>query len=261
MPPLLPKPFKAVARTLLCGAALLLSVPATSFADAKMDQVFNEEAIQRYLAEVSPKVSYLIRLKMMKAHLAASVLNLNAGRNDDASKHLSHPINEIWAEMEAAMTEVEAKELQAALHAAMHSVGKTDNAEIIARIEKASVILSRLDAETTKQLEDPNMLADVAGVLLRTAVIEYHEAFDGKTIKNLVEYHDGAMFVREVQAIMETIGPALEAKDAAKFAKIKASLEKLYAAWPVSGVPDKVVSVTKLQSLVTVTELRLAELR
>jgi hypothetical protein len=247
-----------LARALFCGATLLLAVPATSFADAKMDQVFNEASIQRYLAEVSPKVGYITRLKMMKAHLSASVMNLNAGRQEDAHKHVSHPMDEIWAEMEASMTEVEANELKASLNDAMQA---QNDAEIIARIDKANAIISRLEAEAIQDLEDPIMLADVAAVLLRTAVVEYHEAFDGKSIRNLVEYHDGAMFVREVQSIMETIGPALEAKDAAKFADVKASLEKLYAAWPVPGVPEKVVSVTKLQSLVTLTELRLSALR
>jgi hypothetical protein len=247
-----------LARALFCGATLLLAVPATSFADSKIDQVFNEAAIQRYLAEVSPKVGYITRLKMMKAHLSASVLNLNAGRHEDAHKHVSHPMDEIWAELESSMTDAEAVELKTALNDAMKAHG---DAEIIARIEKANTIISRIEVELIKDLEDPNMLADVAAVLLRTAVVEYHEAFDGKTIKNLVEYHDGAMFVREVKVIMETIGPGLEAKDAAKFAEIQASLEKLYAAWPVPGVPEKVVSVTKLQSLVTITEMRLSALR
>jgi hypothetical protein len=143
----------------------------------------------------------------------------------------------------------------------MHSVGKYDNTEVIARIDRASKIITRLDAETTKQLEDPNMLAETTAVLLRTAVVEYQMAFDGNTLKNMIEYHDGVMFILEVREIMEIIGPALEAKDPVKFAEIKASLEKLYAAWPGPDVPDEVISVTKLQSLVTITELRLSELR
>jgi hypothetical protein len=249
---------KSLASALLFSATLVFALPSTSFADAKMDQVFNEAAIQRYLAEVSPKVGYITRLKMMKAHLSASVMNLNAGRHEDAQKHVSHPMGEIWAELESSMTDAEAVELRTALNDAMKAHG---DAEIIARIDKANAIISSLEADAIQDLEDPIMLADVAAVLLRTAVVEYHEAFDGKSVRNLVEYHDGAMFVREVAAIMETIGPALEAKDAAKFAEVKVSLEKLYAAWPVPGVPEKVVSVTKLQSLVTMSELRLSALR
>jgi hypothetical protein len=109
---LLPKQVKSIARAVICSLTLVLAVPAPSFADAKMDQIFNNEAIQRYLAELNSKVGYLTRLKMMRAHLAASALNVNAGRNDDATKHVSHPKKEIWAEMVEAMTEADAKNLK-----------------------------------------------------------------------------------------------------------------------------------------------------
>jgi hypothetical protein len=250
-----------LAKALLCGGMLLLAVPSAVMADSKMDQIFNDEAIQRYLGEVDPAVGYITRLKMMKSHLAASILNLNAGRDQDASAHVAHPMKEIWTAMEPAMNAADAHELKAALLAAQNAVGKHDNAEIVARVDQANSIILRLEADAIKNLGDQNMLADVVAVLLRTAVVEYHEAFDGKTIKNLVEYHDGAFFVREAQAILESIGPGLQAKDSKTFAEMNETLGKLYAAWPTTGVPEKVASVTRLQSLVTVAEIKLSSLR
>jgi hypothetical protein len=250
-----------LAKALLCGGMLLLAVPSAVMADSKMDQIFNDEAIQRYLGEVDPAVGYLTRLKMMKSHLAASILNLNAGRQADASTHVAHPMKEIWTAMEPAMKPTDAHELKAALLAAQNAVGKHDNAEIVARVDEANTILLRLETEAVNNLKDKKMLADVVAVLLRTAVVEYHEAFDGKTIKNLVEYHDGAYFVLEAQAILASIGPALQAKDANTFAEMNVTLNKLYSAWSITSMPEKIASVTRLQSLVTVAEIKLSALR
>jgi hypothetical protein len=250
-----------IVKAVLLGGALLLVTPSLSFAQTKMDQIFNDEAIQRYLAEADPAVGYITRLKMMRSHLTASVLNLNAGRREDAHAHVAHPMEEIWDGLEKALKPEDAAILKQSLIAAQTAVDSHDDAKSITHIDLTTSVLMRLEQAAIKDLKNPGMLTDVVAVLLRTAVVEYHEAFDGKTIKNLVEYHDGAMFVREAQATLETISPALEAKDPEAFAQTKATLEKLYAAWPLPGVPEKVASVTKLQTLVTLTEIKLSALR
>ena len=37
----------------------------------------------------------------------------------------------------------------------------------------------------------------IASTLLRTAVVEYHEAFEYSKISNLIEYQDGFFFVSQ----------------------------------------------------------------
>ncbi len=246
---------------LVLGTALILAAPSLSFADTKMDQIFNDEAIQRYLGEAAPVVSYLTRIKMKRSHLAASALNVNAGNQNDAHSHVEHPMEEIWDGLHNSMDPIKAEELKSALLAAQDAVKKHDNAESIAAIDRATTMLLKLEQEAIKDKNAPAVLAEVAAVMLRTAVVEYHEAFDGKKIKNMVEFHDGAMFVREVQAMMTIIGPALQAKDPEAFASLNGILDKLYAAWPLPGAPDKIASVTRLQTLVSLAEIKLSALQ
>jgi hypothetical protein len=115
---------------------------------------------------------------------------------------------------------------------------------------------------------DPAVLAtgriqsEAAALLLRSAVVEYHAAFEFTKLSNMVEYHDGAYFVIEARKLLAQAEPAYAKRSPENLTKLKESLAKLETAWPPeSPAAELVMPVTKMQALVSIIELQLTRLQ
>jgi hypothetical protein len=241
---------------------LALALAPAAYAQQSADTDYSQEAIQRYLAEVHPDVGYLVRLKMMRAHLGAAVEARAQQQVDESVMHIHHPMEEIWPELRPELDRRGVTQVQERL-AELELVAKTrDLIKIDAAIKACEAAIIELENKTLQSPNARKYLPDVAAVLLRVAVVEYHEAFEGKVLKNPLEFRDGAYFVREARSILNMIAPDLKSKDAAAFEKMSSTLERLYSAWPEGEPPNEsLVSIVKLQSLVTMAELQMNRLR
>jgi hypothetical protein len=247
-------------RQIAFAALLLLALGGAASADNAMDRQFNEEAIQRYVQEADPDVGYLVRLKMMKGHLGAAKHTLHSGDLNEAAAHVSHPITEIWNDLAPALAKRNVN-LRPTLERAMAAAETGNTLAITAAIDESLALIAKAEQMALSNGAD-KLAPDVIAILLRTAVVEYHEAFEGTKLRNTVEYHDGAFFVKEARAMLAELEPALRQKDNAAFAKMTTTLEKLYTAWPDGKMPEKLIlPITKMQSLVSIAELQLNKLR
>jgi hypothetical protein len=106
------------------------------------------------------------------------------------------------------------------------------------------------------------IVADSAVLLLRTAVIEYDEAFKNGDIVELVEYHDGAAFVTEAATLIRDAKYEWMTKNPAAYGKLDLSLKELQTAWPSKVPPPKsVIPLTEMLALVTTIELQVNTIR
>jgi hypothetical protein len=247
-------------KQLFTAAVVLFGLSGTGHADEAMDRQFNEEAIQRYLQETGPDVAYLVRLKMMKGHLKAAKFMLQAGDSSEAVTHVSHPMEEILPDLAPALA-ARNVDLKPVLEKSIAAAASGNEADVVSSIDQSLVLISEAEQLALKAGSE-KLAPDVIAILLRTAVVEYHEAFEGTRLKNPVEYHDGAFFVNEARAMLADMEPSLRAKNEGAFTKMTETLEKLYKAWPETTPPQKLVlPVTKMQSLVTLAEIQLNKLR
>ena len=248
----------AAAVAFLAGSAAWGEEPASP-----LDLIYNEEAIERVLAESHPDIGFLVRLKMMRAHFAASQLGWSHAAYAVAAEHVAHPRSEISGDLASALSERGLPDIASAFTAVEAAVKSGDAAAVDQAMKKVLDAIAEAEASLgTERLNDPELLAEVASTLLRTAVVEYHEAFEYSKISNLIEYQDGFFFVSEARQIIEQLAPALNTRDPAAHRKMTQALADLSAAWPEAVPPESsVLPVTAMQALVTIIELQLNKLR
>jgi hypothetical protein len=227
-----------------------------------LDEVYNEEAINRVLAESNPDVGYLVRLTMMKAHLKASLSTMKNGLIAEGAEHVSHPRKEIYPDLEPDLKRHDAQGLNERLQLAEVSIKSGDTIKATQDINFAIEFIETAEQAVTSRKGTEHLVIDVISALLRTSVVEYHQAFEYSKLSNMVEYHDGAFFVAEAKVLLEGIAPSLESKDSKALTKLQDSFGKLAAAWPQEAPPQKsVLPVTRMQALVSVIDLQLNKLR
>ncbi len=247
--------------------ALVFSNPEPVRADdtkaSKLDTMLNDEVIKALLDDANPEAAFLVRLKMMRAHLAASEFNTARGNHKEGLNHITHPRTEIYPEIEASMK----------------AHGMADFGPVLDRLEttfasggadarKAALQAVYAELDKAEAAIDPNAMADgkvlaeAAALLLRAAVVEYHGAFEFSKLSNTVEYHDGAYFVVEARKLIEGLLPKLGKSDPEALSKLKESFANLDKAWPAETPPaELVMPVTKMQALVSIIELQLNKLQ
>jgi hypothetical protein len=253
---------RIVAVMLAAGLSFPVSAQAEE-AKTALDLIYNEEAINKVLAKSNPDIGFVARLRMMKGHMEASLLNLKNGQTKVALEHVHHPRTEILADLES---ELKSRNLAFVLDSVAAAEAAVESGDLQAgetAIRNAFSDLAKAEASLdAAQLKSAGILQDVAITLLHIAVVEYHEAFEYSQISNIVEYQDGAFFLREAQSIIDLLAPDLKAKDPAAHAKMKSALAELAAAWPATAPPQtSVLPVTKMQALATIVELQLNKLR
>jgi hypothetical protein len=247
-------------RRFLVSVFLASSLATAAFADASHDR-YNEDAVNRILVESDPAIAYLVRLRMMTAHLKASLAMLEAGDVDEAREHVAHPRVEIFAELEPALIKQGITDFSDKLHMTENAFksGKLDHATEAIKLMLAAIATA--ESKSAPETGIDRARISVASLLLRSAVVEYKEAFEYNKLANMVEYHDGSFFVREASSILAAVAPQAKQKNAKSWEKINASLKQLQAAWPENAPPNKrVLPVTKMQALVSIIDLQLGKL-
>ena len=194
----------AITALLVTLALPSVSVQAQDANNSKLDEIFNEEVVKALLDEASPDTAFLVRLKMLRAHLRAAAYALANGNGAEALQHIKHPRTEIYSDIANTLNARGLKEFAHVLDSA-EAAFTGGNAEAI-KVALAAITaeLDRAEASIDlASLTSAGILPDVATLLLRTAVVEYNEAFEYSKLSNLVEYHDGAYFVTEANALLK----------------------------------------------------------
>ncbi len=251
------------ASALLAGAMIVLQPAAAQAQTADPAMAHNEQVVRKLIEESDPDVTFLARLKMMRAHLSAAMTNVTNGELSEAREHIKHPGSEILPEIMSVLMARKLKDPSPALAAALDTLLRGNIADIRNAVAAAdSDVALAEDSVDPSKITFNGILPDTAVLLLRTAVIEYAGAFKYGKIVNLVEYHDGWAFVAEATRMIESAGPEMAARDAAAYDKLSQSLAELQKAWPSDKPPEKTtVPLTKMLALVTIIELQINRMR
>ena len=253
----------------LLGGILIGSVPAALLAQeqpkhSKHDTLgYNEEVVKKLLEASDPDVAFLARVKMMQGHLNAAAYAVSIRDFSEARQHITHPASEILPDIVKVLQTRNLEDPTPALNAILDLLQKGTIGEIESALYDAIVAIALLEhsIDPSKMVMD-RIIADTIALLLRTAVMEYDEAFEDGKIANIVEYHDGAAFVIEAAGLILDVKYQWSTQDPVAFHQLELSLRALQKAWP-SEVPPAylVIPVNEMLEYVTNIEVLVSTIR
>ena len=224
---------------------------------------YNVEVVKKLSEESDPDVAFLARLKMMQGHLNAAIYAVGNGDLAEARQHIEHPAMEILPDILSVLRKRNLKDPSPALNVILDMLRDGTPEETETALYDAIVEISTLEHSIDPaKIVINGIVADTAVLLLRTAVIEYDQAFKNGEIVEIVEYHDGAEFVTEAATLIRDAKFEWMTQNSAAYDKLELSLTELQTAWPSKIPPAKsVIPLTRMLELVTTIELQVNTIR
>jgi hypothetical protein len=162
----------------------------------------------------STQVDFASNIEQIRGHLNAAIMNKEAGNNSLAKAHTLHPIAEIYSTIEPSISNINST-LNNTLASDLNQFSQMVNTSSLDEFDKQSQKINRVMNQTIQQIIPSKALSNssfnlgVASDLLSTAAIEYGEAVENGTIKEIVEYQDGQAFVSRAKNVFSQASPTL----------------------------------------------------
>src|SRR5918994_3952674 len=148
----------------------------------------------------STQVDFASNIEQIRGHLNAAVMNKESGNNILAQAHTLHPIAEIYSSIEPQISNANIT-LNETLTTNLDQFSEIVNTSSLNEFNTQSQKINGILNQTLQQIV-PAEIADnstfrlgVVSDLLSIAGVEYCEAVENGTIKEMVEYQDGQAFV------------------------------------------------------------------
>ncbi|WP_094531815.1 helix-hairpin-helix domain-containing protein [Pseudanabaena sp. SR411] len=203
------------------------------------------------------EVDYLTKLGLMKGHMIVAKELLDLQKPDQALPHIEHPVEEIYADVEAQLQERNVKEFKQSLIDLQQLVKSKPNDPTLAAKYNESIasIDLAIAAIPEAQRQSPKLALQVINSILDTAGTEYMAAIANDKIKEIIEYQDSLGFTIYVEQLYKSIAPTMEKEHPDAHKQFTASLEKLKSAYPSPIAPEKpVLSVADMSALIKTNE-------
>jgi hypothetical protein len=154
----------------------------------------------------STLVDFASNIEQIRGHLNAAVMNKEAGNSTLAEVHTLHPIAEIYSSIEPQISNANAS-LNETLATNLNQLSEMVNTSSIDKFDTQSQKINGLLNQTVQQAipsETANNNIFKLGIvsnLLSIAGVEYGEAVENGSIKEIVEYQDGQAFISKAQDV------------------------------------------------------------
>ncbi|HKI07150.1 MAG TPA: hypothetical protein VKA09_02025 [Nitrososphaeraceae archaeon] len=137
-------------------------------------------------------------------------MNEEDGNNTLAKAHTLHPIAEIYSSIEPQISNVTLNETLATnLNQLSQIVNSSSTAEFDAQSKKINGLLNQTVQEfiPSETADNSTFKLGVVSDLLSIAGLEYGEAVENGSIKEIIEYQDGQAFVSGAQDVFSQLAP------------------------------------------------------
>jgi hypothetical protein len=214
------------------------------------DQVTIEDVV---LTGEAKDIDYMVKLGLMKGHMLVAKELLDLKKPEQAEPHIGHPVEEIYADVEAQLQERKVPEFKKQLISLQDLVKSKPNDPQLATQFDASVkaVEQAIAALPETQRQSPKFVMQVINGLLDTANSEYGAAIANGKISAAIEYQDSRGFVTYAETLKNSISEQLTKQNAEAGKAIASTMTQLKTAWP-SAVPPAapVLPVEKVTQLV-----------
>lgn len=199
-------------------------------------------------------VDYMVKLGLMKGHMLVAKELLDLKKPEQAEPHIGHPVEEIYADVEAQLQERKVPEFKKQLISLQDLVKSKPNDPQLGTQFDASVkaVDGAIAALAETQRQSPKFVMQVINGLLDQASSEYGAAIANGKISAAIEYQDSRGFVTYAETLKNSISEQLTKQNAEAGKAIASTMTQLKTAWP-SAVPpaapvlptDKVTQLIK----------------
>jgi hypothetical protein len=156
--------------------------------------------------------AYAATLAEIKAHVALARELVEDGDTASAKERLNHALTEVYPRAAEAFAARNAGAFEAELKATIVATSTKASAFEAAREALLLKIVAAQPKAQDGAAATRQTLAVLTG-LLKAASVEYGEAIEGKTVKEMPEYQFAYAFVRTAEATLAEARPVLAAKD------------------------------------------------
>lgn len=221
------------------------------------------EGGEAYLTDGGPRdtrIRFYRDIELMRGHLLVGGQLVELGLWDEALPHFLHPTEELYALMEKYIKLHRIPPFSRDLQALAQAV----KAKRKGAYEQALKVVDRkLDGalNVAKKFMTPVRSFTVRSAIevLRVAQSEYQASMENGRFVKPVEYQDSRGFVWQAERMFESAAPELTRIDKESLQKIRASFDKLKAAWPAPMPPDKpLLEVGQISALISDIELHIS---
>ena len=192
-------------------------------------------------------------LAQIRGHHLVSLELYEAGDDEGAAVHASHPVEEILTSVQSELDEHDpevGKELATALDEGMEAVGSGAPPEEVASAYDRAAELTQeaLDAVVGDQASESSYQGSVIAALLATAAHEYEEAIGDDKVRLLPEYQDGYAFLSEARRLYEDIAADVKEVSTEEAEEIEEAFEVLAEAMPSADPPRELTDKLDVES-------------
>ncbi len=194
-------------------------------------------------AKLPPDLSFAVKIAELRGHLTIGNQLVKEGQWTAAMPHFMHPTEEIYGEIRGELKTYKVPPFETALKVLANVVKTKKGGEAYANaLKTVNDALAAADAGLkAKQSDWTSFTLETAVELAKAAAGEYEEAIVDGRIGKPVEYQDARGFIWHAEAMIESVAPALEKKDAESLKKVRAAFADLKKAFPTAMPPQKPV--------------------
>lgn len=197
-----------------------------------------EFGIDPAVAATDPVV-YLTALEVMRAHYLAGMAAYDEGREAIGGTMFSHPISEIYIDLEDVLIDLGAPEFYELLLETSRAPFQDASAEEVhSLVDQVLMAIDTASQHTPESaLSEPAIQARVIANMAERAALQY--AFAAESEMKSGPYLDGFGFYRSAEEILSRHESAIAAVDADSAVSLRAVVDALAAAYPVATAPEQ----------------------
>jgi hypothetical protein len=217
------------------------------------------EAGEKGATKLPPDLQFGLRIAQLRGHLVVGDQLVNEKQWNAAMPHFLHPTEEIYGEIRGRLKNYGVPPFQAALKTLANTVkrkkGGADYSKALAAVQDA---LGKADTGLKAKAADwTPFTVEVALELIKSAGNEYEEAIVKGRIAKPVEYQDARGFIWHAEAMINSVAPELEKKNADALKRLRAQLADVKAVFPTPMPPKQPVK-SHADLLTMIAQLELA---
>src|SRR5829696_6178265 len=207
---------------IFAAAILLVLLPALEPKSSSNMTVFAQEQNNNTATSTpttnlglnSTQIDFASNIEQIRGHLNAAAMNNEAGNNTLVKAHTLHPIAEIYSSIKPQISNVNStlnETLASNLNQLSQMVNTSSTDEFGTQSQKINELLNQtvLEVIPSETADNSTFRLGVVSDLLSIAGVEYGEAVENGSIKEIIEYQDGQAFVSRAQDVFSQTSPTL----------------------------------------------------
>jgi len=210
----------------------VLTNPSSLYAQQEGEEgVINQDNATPATTSIAANMSnassagFVSNVEQIRGHIEQATVNKEANNNTLAKAHTLHPIEEVYSSIAAEISSTD-PDLNQSLSSSLNELPNiVDNSTIEDFKIRAGELNGLLNETISKvvpaeQRNNATFNLMVVADLLSVADVEYKEAVENGTVKEIVEYQDGQAFISRAQSVFNQTVPMIPQDESAEVEEI-----------------------------------------